>query len=383
MKYCWIEDIEEFQLIADEWDKTLLSSGNYNPFLLSDFIVTFWKHYRYNRRLFILVIREGRDILGGIPLYLERESSTFGFARVLRYVGKTAANYTEPLYGTSNFEMLPLLINALFKRKDWDALHLTDVRSESRLIMEYNKYPHGHMLLSSVLQDHMNWAIDLSVGKDKYMQSIPKKLKKDLMAKRRYADKNYGKLKFRQIGGKEEIERYFDLYAKFSCNTFRLRYEKSAFENQDYLNFIRELLIILDEKQRLDAHILLAGDKVLAISFAYRFGRGFNWILTGYNYEYKYVRPGYLMIEELINELFNRGETYYNWYGHIKFYKIQWCNSQSPLFQFFLIRPNLRGIWYWKLQQIKSRLKADKNFMDLASKIRRIPRRLKQPIPLI
>ena len=41
----WIENIEEFERIKNDWDAALLSANTDNPFLLSDFIIIWWKHF--------------------------------------------------------------------------------------------------------------------------------------------------------------------------------------------------------------------------------------------------------------------------------------------------------------------------------------------------
>lgn len=379
MRHLWINNIKDFQNIADKWDEAIIASGDFNPFLLSDFIITWWKYYHNDSILSIFVIYDDNKIAGGIPLFIKKESLAYGFARVLRYVGGDAASYTDPLYVKPDVKILPLLMEALAKRTDWDVLHLTDVRGESRLIAEYNSHPLNHRFLLYALQDHMNWQIDLSGsgGIDAYMATISRKRKKELRSKRRYAIRNYGEVKLCRIKGTEEIERYFDLYVNFSSHSFDSRHRRSTFEDPQHLAFFREFLTIMDKKQRLDAHVLLAGEKVLAISFGYRFGKGFNWVLTGFNYHYKHLQPGYLMIEDLIKEAYNRGEAYYNCYGHASFYKTQWCNKTAPLFQFFLVRPTLRGLYYKTLKEAKSALKSNSVFMVLVNKTRRFIRKLR------
>lgn len=365
MKYQWIENISEFHDIAGEWDNALVTSGNYNPFLLSDFIITWWKYFNDKLSLRIFVVYNDDKIASGLPLYLKREGLKNGFADILNYIGGTAANYTEPLYVSAEIELLPLLQEALSKRKDWDVLYLTDLRIENRLMAEVDGRTPDKRFFFRVTQDHVNWAIDLSEGKSSFLKTISKKLRRDLRAKRKHAIKDYGEIKLEGIKGQKEIEHYFDIFTDFSLHTFNKRNRKSSFENEKYAKFFKEFLIIMQQKQRLDAHVLFAGEVVLAISFGYRFGKGFNWVLTGFNYECKYVRPGYLLIEELIDEIIKRGETYYNWYGYDRFYKSQWCNKQFPLYGFLLIRYSAKGIIYRALRYIERMLRANGALVNL------------------
>lgn len=370
MKYRWAEDIEEFRHIATAWDEALITSGNHNPFLLSDFIITWWKYFYNNLQLRIFIAYDNNRILGGIPLYIRRWGLRHGCARILHHIGGSAANYTEAFYGAPGAKILALLKESLVKKGDWDVLYLPDVRGESELMAEYRNCTTDERFLFYVIQDHMNWAIDLSDGQERYLSTISSKLKRDLRAKRKRLVKNYGELRLKEIKGKEEVEKHFDLYSQFSLHTFTARGRNSNFENKKYTTFFRDFLSFMVRKQRLDTHVLLAGDKVLAISFGYRFGKGFNWVLTGFNYDYKYFRPGYLLIEELIKEICNRGETYYNWYSYERFYKTQWCNSQTPLYRFFLIRRTLKGTCYRMLQAVERVLRSNRMIVGLVQKLK-------------
>lgn len=371
MKHHWIEDIEEFRKITSKWDEALITSGANNPFLLSEFIITWWKYFGNNLTLKIFVIYDDNRIAAGIPLYIKRCGIQCLGTRIMYYIGGPLANYTEPLYADDESEILSSLRDALEKRSDWDVLYLTDIRAGNRLLREYDDCASDKRYFCEVVQDHMNWAVDLSEGIDKYLSTVSKKLRRDLKAKKKHAEKDYGRVRLEEIKGKEEIERYFDLYTDFSLKTFSARSRKSNLENIRYTAFFREFLVSLGQNQRLDAHALFAGDKVLAISFGYRFGKGFNWVLTSFNYDYKYIRPGYLLIEELIKEIHSRGETYYNWYNYERFYKNQWCNKKTPLYRFFLIRRSLKGWVYNLSQKLVIMLRSNRLFVNLVRRVKK------------
>ncbi len=370
MKYHWVEDIEEFCKIARDWDEALIASGTYNPFLLSDFIITWWKYFNNNFALKIFVVYDDNKISGGIPLYIKRYGIQCLGTRIMYYIGGPLANYTEPFYIGPGSKILTLFTEALEDKTDWDAIYLPNVRTENRFISDYQKRGNDKRFIFYVIQDHFNLTIDLSAGKEKYMAAISKKLKKDLRQKRKHAIKDYGEIRFQRIKGQEGVGRYLDVYTKFSLNTFDERNRKSSFEDKRYGNFLKEFFFIMDQKDRLDTYVLFAGDKILAIIFGYRLGQGFNWALTSFNYEYKYVRPGYLLVEELINEIIRRGETFCNCYGYESFYKSQWCNKCSPLFRFIIMRRSFRGICYMAYQNLKKILRSSKIIVGAVRRIK-------------
>lgn len=340
MNYHWIENIRDFHNISQKWDQLLLASGSDNPFLLSDFIITWWKYYHPGKYLRILVIDDGNKIIGGIPLYLRNESWKRGFLKTLYYIGDGAANYTEPLFLPSK-DFWPIFLNALESKKDWNLLHLFNVRGQSNLVKEFNPKLLNSKTSVRLIQDHLNWAIDLSGGIENYFKRLSKKLRRDLNSRRRRASQEYGEIRLKEIKDVEELKSYFDLYGQFSRKSFNARNERSAFNNYAYVQFFKDFLILMHRNQRLYAHVLCSGDKVFAISFGYKLGKGFNWALTAYDYDYRSIRPGYLLIEELIKEVSSWGEIYYNWYGYHKFYKTQWCNIIEPLYRIKVFKKNI------------------------------------------
>ena len=68
MNIRWLDKREEFEAIGKEWDNTLLLSKQDNPFLLSGFLLTWWKYYSGNLKLRILVFYQNDKIVGGLPL---------------------------------------------------------------------------------------------------------------------------------------------------------------------------------------------------------------------------------------------------------------------------------------------------------------------------
>jgi len=353
----WLTDPEEFRRLAPEWDQALSASGSANPFLLSDFILAWWAQARDVLWVEVFVLRHEGRLAGGLPLCARRGNARSGFARVVSYVGGPAANYTEPLYAAPQVPLLPALGQALAARADWDVLHLSDLRPECPLVEEYQRGTLNHGLRAGLTSDHANWAIDLSGGAERYLSGLSKKLRRDLRSKRRHAQQRYGPLELRPIRGVAEVGRYFDVYREFSRRSFEERGRTSTFEDAGRAVFFREFLTRMELNQRLDAHVLLAGDTVLAVSFGYRFGPGFHWVLTAFNYECHYVRPGYLLIEELLKELTQRGETQYNWYGDARFYKSQWCNRQTPLYRLILMRPTWRSRCFRTVQGVRRMLR--------------------------
>ena len=365
-----VEDIKDFQDIAGEWDEALIQSGENNPFLLSDFITSWWKYYSKNRKLRVFVIYDKEKITAGIPLYLERRN----LRRTITHIGGPDANVTQFFAKNSGINLIEYLISSLEKREDWDILILDRVLSTNPLIklIENSKSLGSDKFIYYIFDAGFNGIIDLTKGYNEVFQNISQRLKRYILKGKRDIGKT-GELRLHKISGPSNVRSLFKTYRELSIKAFNIRNNTSVFKSEKRYMFFDELLTKFDKKNRLDAHMLTAGDHTLGISFGYRFGKGFKWILTTFNPDFYQLRPGHLLIEALINDSINRGDPYFDmYYGGEVFYKQQWCPNMIPLNRVEICRNNF---FNKSLSLARNSLKSNKVFMESARKARRLAKK--------
>jgi len=324
------------------WDNMLIRSCSDNPFLLHDFISTWWLHFSRGRQLRIFTTFEDNDLMGGFPLYLDRRRTRFGFCRILRYPGEIAANLTECISLNSQEQFISQLIQGLSERKDWDVLFIERIRKNNSLLKGINdlSLPKGWKL--SLRQSDWHFRISLPDSADVYLTSLPKKLRYALRKGKKLCHER-GQLLLENVKGADAVRSLYDLFVQLSIKSFRSRGGVSAFEDLGRVSFFRELLVRLEENGRLDAHALKVDEEILAISFGYRFGNGYKYILPTFNPDWSDCEPGHLMIAELIRTAIQRGDTYFDMGNGETLYKRQWCNLREPLFRLEVIAPTIGG----------------------------------------
>jgi CelD/BcsL family acetyltransferase involved in cellulose biosynthesis len=344
MEYRWIEHIDEFIKIKDEWDDALVSANMDNPFLLSDLIVSWWKYYSTDKYLRIFVIKKNGVVKGGIPLYSKKISFGRGMLRRLEYMGDSAANLTEPFYVHGIPSFFDLFIKKVFECGFWDVIILPRIRGHVKNeIVESLRY--NKAVKNTVVKDGgINASININQDPETYISTLSKRLRRYLRNCRSSAEKTIGEVVLEKME-QDEIKPYFDLYVNFSIKSYLNRGKQSAFSDKRQRLFFLDLLISLEEKNLLDAHVLKFGENVAAVSFGYRYGKGFKWILTTYNPEFEKLRPGHILISELLREAYLNKDPYFEMYsGREVFYKQQWCNDFAPLYKFLFFNKNILGV---------------------------------------
>ena len=361
----WIEEIEDFIPLARQWDDALKRSGEENPFLLSDFILTWWKHSGRGKKLMILALYEEERLIGGVPLCLQKDI----FRRTLSYIGGNAANLTHFLSVDPEEDLLARLFTALDERDDWDILKLDRVIADAPFLRR-SKLPEvvdPERYVLRMRDAGLDGRIDLSHGYEGVLKSIDRRLNKYIRKGKLEAEK-LGELRLQEVTGPAEVKNLFEEFKKMSAVSFAARGEASAFLNDSYAAFFKEILITFDRKNMLDADKLIAGKEILGISFGYRFGRDFKWILTAYNHRFGYLRPGHLLIDALVKKAAERGDRLFDmYYGGEKFYKMQWCDSSVPLVKLEILKNKPLNVF---LSRIEDSARSRKGLVDLLRKAR-------------
>lgn len=374
-----IEEIEKFKHISKEWDEALSLSAEDNPFLLSDFICTWWKYHSKGRKLMIFLIYDKEKIISGIPLCMTRKKAR----NVIEYIGGCAANITHPFLinaDNAGFDFVECLFSSLGENKGWDILILDRVLESNFIAGQIRRSPtfsaDGRKLNYRISISDFNGIIDLTKGYNSIFENLPERLKRYLIRGKQKASL-IGELQLNKIKGIADINHLFSEFRDLSVRSFRIRNSISAFADTNYSNFFKEIIEIFERNGRLDAHRLSADNKTLGISFGYRFGEGFKWILTCFNPDFQNLRPGHLLIDFLIREAIAIGDPYFDmYYGGELFYKQQWCNRMIPIQRIEIYRNNLvnKSLLYGEsvLRSNKLLINAAKGLFRIINNVRRL-----------
>ena len=366
MEYRLIDNIREFQDISERWDEALIQSGEDNPFLLSEFITTWWKFHLKNKTLRIYVLLNQGQVVGGIPLCIQRKY----FRKILTHIGGIHANVTAFFSIIEKLNFIEHLMSYLEKNGEWDIFVLDRVLSDNPLVKFINKRKSldSNGLAYYVFDNGYDGVIDLEPGYKKIIENISSRLKRYINKGKREAEK-MGELRLERLNGELNIQNLFKDFRELSIKSFRERKDRSAFEKESRSHFYEDLLLKFDKSQKLDAHRLTVGPDTLGISFGYRFGKGFKWILTTFNPDFSRLRPGHLLIDALVKEAINRGDPYFDmYYGGEVFYKQQWCQKMIPLKRIEICR---NGVFNKSLIVSRHKLRSNEKLMNIARGVRR------------
>ncbi len=332
MRYKWITDIGEFRGLAKEWDNALAACGEDNPFLLSDFILTWWKYYSRGLGLRVLVLSREGGISAGLPLYQSKNG-------YLRYMGGASANYTEFLSLEADTDFWQVLPGALRCLEGWRCLYLERFRKSRLDITKLKLISSGHKdLLFNIDRRDFVYLISIPDDPEDYLSRLSGNLRYFI----RRSEKRFsglGRLSLHTLKNKTEIDGLCDKFIEFSRNSFRGRKRRSMFENKNYCAFFRELTNKLFDAGYLDANVLKLDDRVIAIHFGYSIGNKLNYVFGAFDMEFARLKPGYLLIYKLVGLGSMRKNKSLDLYSGRRRYKEELSDCKDEVYS-IEIRPN-------------------------------------------
>lgn len=115
---------EELASMQQEWDEFVESVGG-EIFLTNDWCRIWWKYYGKNRKLRVFIFRSNNQLVGIIPLFLERIWLGPIFVRAVKIVGSdfTLAQFSLPIHNKYIKRVVQKFFELLPKDK-WDILHI-------------------------------------------------------------------------------------------------------------------------------------------------------------------------------------------------------------------------------------------------------------------
>ena len=318
----WVTTLEEFVALAPAWDAALAEVAGDNPFLQSEFLLTWCQAFLPPRGLRVLALSRNGRLAGGLPLYRAQRAPG---VPVLRLVGCGFANWTEPFFAGDRCEFAAACSRALEGLRGWRYLSLPLARA-----------PLGVSLPETAPMVTRDASLCFEPGwrtMDDYLATRSPRLRAHLRRSLRLAE----------AAGGVELRRETDPAVVAELIAFQLRHNGPDRYPPDrvvsgsraaWSAFTRELLLRLLSRGQLDAMALRIGGphggELAAAGFGFRSGPGYKSMLISHDPKFRRLGPGDLFFFHLIAWCLRHAEPELNMFA-LTPEKRRWCNSYAPL----------------------------------------------------
>jgi len=293
-----IDNLEQWNLLAGEWDELVAACDHDNPFRGRSWLRTWWKHYGDGHSLRILTARDDNRLVGVAPLFIDVEHFPFR-VRAIRFLGGTevCSEYLGLLIEQGADErVVPAFFEFLLNDmgREWDVIRWTDIPADSRQLAVVEDDLVARDVSAIRSGGVSNWVVQLPDSWDVYLDGLSSSRRTKLRRIRReFADRE--NVEFEVVESESQFDRCWDELRTLHSLHWAAAGQPGCFADprfdafhtevaRDYLN--RGMLVL--------ASLRLDGN-ALAACYGFRQGDTVYEYQRGHDPDHLRLRPGHAL----------------------------------------------------------------------------------------
>ncbi|MDI6759289.1 MAG: GNAT family N-acetyltransferase [Candidatus Brocadiaceae bacterium] len=340
MEVRFIGDTEGIKAIEPQWESLLGKVGSVPVFLTREWVRNWLKLLCTKTKPFIFTLWNGNELKAFFPLGLK---STF-FVKRLEFIGHDDGDYLDFIVDTDSKEAsIEILISSLREKKgQWDVCDLKDFPEESsnyELLRELLK-KEGWKAIS-----YDTWRcpyLEINGDWDSFLKQQDKKFKYNLKQRKRHLE-SLGKLEFKKIQAREELEHYLPQVFEIHRKRWKGYAIYSRFSTPGGQEFYSELARDYLARKMLRLDLLLLNEKVIAFSYSFQWNGRYLHYTPAYDPCYAKYASGMILLMHILEDAFKSGLREIDFTRGELQYKSRWISGARQNKRIVFSSPTLKG----------------------------------------
>lgn len=325
--------VTRFAAMRQEWDELLQSSDSDGLFLTWEWLYTWWKHLAGNRRLSILAVRCGGELIALAPCCLRPRSLSRGrLLPLLELLGS----------GNVGSDYLDVIVRRGCEPKAWQAL--ASCLTGKRLMLNWTQLKLGACQADGVgsALGESGWSlagretntcpyIPLA-GKswESYLASLGAEHRYNFHRKWKRLNRDY-KVQFEQVRTQEQCRESIDLVIALHNLRWRDRGGSNAFDTPGLVAFHQEFSRVALDRGWLRLYVLRLDGKAAASLYGFLYRRTFYFYQSGFDATYDKQSVGLVTMGLAIRSAIEEGADEYDLLHGSEAYKSHWSHDSRKL----------------------------------------------------
>ena len=343
-----IEDTAGFEKLREEWNELLQASASNCLFLTWEWLYTWWKHLAEGRKLLIIAVRHGRELIAIAPLTLRlpKLNRLLPF-RLLEFLGT----------GSVGSDYLDLIIR---RGKEQEALQaLANYLADGKLMLELAQLKRNSSFAAGLAMQlkQRGWAfceektaicpfINLSGHSwQSYLASQDSKKRCDFQRRLKNLTKQCD-VRFECVRSEEQRPEALALLLALHHQRWRAKGGSDAFHTPALVAFHQELSQLALERGWLRLFVLWLDGKPIASLYSFRYRQVYYEYQKGFDPGYGKQSVGLIIVGLGIKSAIEEGAEEYDLLHGDEPYKFRWSNEVRELGRLDLYPPRARGLLY-------------------------------------
>jgi len=343
---------EDFLALHDVWNRLLEESGSNNIFLTYEWVSTWWGIFRDKKKLLVLLLYDGDDLIGIVPLFRTRS-----FFRKIAIIGSDLADYQDFIILRKRQECMAAIFQFLYEQMtQWDMLELAHV-PETSPNHEFFLYESTNPV-NCFRYEKQNVAPFLPINDsswDEYFGGLKNHFRRNL--RRRVRQLEEIGYRVQQCEADDEIEKSLAALFEFKVKQFKRKNSVNFLQCQRVKQFYMEIAKELCHKGWLNCTYLEIGDAIAAAQLSFIYDNKCYAYLTAFDHDhYPNYAVGRVLHLHLLKQCFADHLQEFDFLLGGEQYKFDWTTFMRNLYRLCGFSRNLRGntlrTWRWFIKPI-------------------------------
>ena len=313
-----VDDLDGFDALRDDWLALERAAPTSSVFMSWDAQRLWWRHYGKDRELRILVARNGRSVIGILPLYRECQSKAAGIlpVRKLRQVGVGGDTAPDDLDALLVPEYAGLAVDRLAEfvassLGGWDMLELTDLPPDSALVPAWAGRLSGAGLRVQCSQASPIVFGALPSSFEQYCSNLSRN-RREVMRRKRRKFKAQPGARFLVVDTPQQIDAAFDELVRLHRLRWAGRTARPAFSSQAFRDYHREWMHRMLAQGQLRLLALEIDKQCIAMLYCMQYKGRLSFFQGGFDPAFAQFSPGDVLMGFAIESAISDGCTVFD-----------------------------------------------------------------------
>ena len=293
-----VTSFEATGLDEGRWN-TLAAIGSNSVFQTYQWHRSWWSTYGQAYEPLFVTVSNGGSTDGVAPLMAERTSTR---GKVVRFIGDGRSDYCDLLAG-NNGSVVTAMVRALKDYGRWDILDLGNIPSESGTV-DMLKAACASAGLRMMVHDHYVCPTLVIRG---HQQAALKMLNKPSLRRRQNYFERIGKLSFRDLTKRAEIDVYLETFFNQHVARWTGTNNPSLFHDAANRSFYRDLASRLDGTQWLLFSVVDLDGVPIALHYGFDYRDTLTFYKPSFDPAFSWGSPGLVLVRHLIKRAIDEG----------------------------------------------------------------------------
>lgn len=325
-----VKDEASFWNLQSDWNNLLINSSANNIFLTWEWVSTWWKCYKKDFELYLILVRDAEANLVGVGPFVVTKKKVLRLRgiSVLQFLGTEVGATPESLEivvknGWAE-GVLSLIISTIIEDKTIDLIDLHPYSSTSHSREFLETIFEAEKLTFRGMSYHQSPLIHLPKTWDEYYQKKSKNFRKKMKEYKNRCGRDLN-IVFGKAGTSAEalecLDSIIELHQGQRKNT------SCSFKDEQSISFHRQLVGLLWEKGWLSNYFMVSGNKMLAGMYCLKYDGTHYYYQSGRTTKYPKHHLGYVLINHILGDAITEGSSIFNFLTGDEAYKLRWSDS--------------------------------------------------------